>query len=174
MNNIAVIPGSYDPITIGHIGIIHSATNMFDKVIVAIGNNPKKKPFIPINDRIELIKTSIKDLGEDVFVVSFDGLLVKFCEENNAKFIIRGLRSITDYEFELAMSSVNFDLNPTIQTIFIPTHPSVSMISSSVIREIYYSNGKIPKEYVHPVVIEYLNSKKLFEEAERKSGIKNG
>lgn len=165
MNNIAVYPGSFDPVSYGHLSILHVATLMFDKVIIAIGNNPRKKSFIPINDRIDLIRKSITDFNSDIEIASFDGLLSKFCEDNNAKFIIRGLRSITDFEFELNMASVNADLNPLIHTIFIPTDPSLSMVSSSVIREIYNCGGKIPRNYTTQCVIKYLDTSRI--EAEK-------
>ena len=174
MNNIAVIPGSYDPISNGHISIINAALEIFDQVIVAIGSNSRKKPFIPVEDRIELINQL--NFPKKIMVCSFDGLLSDFCKKCKATIIIRGLRSITDFEYELEVARVNADLNPKLQTIFIPADPNISMVSSSVIKEICGNDGIIPEKYAPLCVVEYLNNRKkkmldFLDEAERKFGV---
>ena len=138
----ALYAGSFDPLTYGHTDIIKSAASMFDKVIVAVGYNEKKKSFIPTEKRIELIKDCVKDIP-NVEVCSFEGLTVDFAREKNASVLIRGLRNSADFESEKELAHVNLKLNENIQTVFILAKPQFACISSSAVREILANNGSI-------------------------------
>ena len=154
----AIVPGSYDPVTCGHLYIINAAARIFNEVIVAIGNNPIKKSFIPIDYRLSLIKEC--DLPTNVKVDVFEGLLADYCKEKDINIIVRGVRSVTDFEYELNMVHVNSDLSGTLQTIFVPANLNLSMVSSSIIRDIWNIKHKIPEQfakYIPMPVIKYLN-----------------
>ena len=145
---IAVFPGSFDPITIGHEAIIRRALPLFDKVIVAIGNNTTKKSLFPLERRIEWIKTALQDKSEVVEVQSFSGLTIDFCKKVNAQFILRGLRTSTDFEFEYSTGQVNRQVGG-IETVLMLTDPEYTHISSSIVRDIFLYGGRfeslIPK-----------------------------
>jgi len=164
MNKIAIYPGSFDPISFGHLPIIRDAANLFDKLIIGVGNNLSKKGLIPINDRISLILLCIAEyIKVDIEVERFDGLLAKYCRENEISYIVRGLRDVSDFQLEINMSFINRDLNPKLKTIFIPAEITNSYISSSAIREIFINGGELPSNYVPKPVKEYLeeNAEKL-------------
>ncbi|WP_055071000.1 pantetheine-phosphate adenylyltransferase [Clostridium massiliamazoniense] len=144
--SIAVYPGSFDPITNGHLDIIKRASKIFSKVIVAILINRDKKGFFSIEERKELIEEAIKGL-DNVEVVSFNGLLVDFMKEKEARIIIKGLRNSTDFEYEHQMALMNKKLNENVETLHMSTNPEYSYISSSAIRQIVSFGGEI-KEFV--------------------------
>lgn len=135
MNNIAVCPGSFDPVTLGHIDIISRGAKVFDKVIVAVLNNQSKTPLFTVEERIHLIKESTKHI-ENVEVDSFDGLLVDYVEKKNARAIIKGLRAVSDFEYELQMALMNRKLNNEVETFFMMTNNKYSFLSSSIVKEI--------------------------------------
>ena len=147
-SRIAVFPGSFDPITIGHEAIIRRALTLFDKVIVAIGHNTAKKTLFPLERRIEWIKTALQDKKETVEVESFSGLTIDFCKKVNARFILRGLRTTTDFEFEYSTGQVNRQIGG-IETVLMLTDPEFTHISSSIVRDIFLYGGQfeslIPK-----------------------------
>jgi pantetheine-phosphate adenylyltransferase len=142
MSKTAVFPGSFDPITIGHESIIRRACLIFDEVIVAIGENPDKKNYFNIELRLEWINKVFADEPK-VSVVKYSGLTVDFCRKINARFILRGLRTSADFEFERSIGQVNKKLYPEIETIFLLTAPEHTSINSSIVREIHRNGGDV-------------------------------
>lgn len=141
---IAVYPGSFDPTTYGHIDIIKRASKFSDTLIVAVLNNPNKKSLFTVDERVSHLKSITKDIS-GIKVESFTGLLVDFAKKNNAELIIRGLRALTDFEYEFKMALTNRELNHNIETLFIPTSTQYLFISSSVVKEIAKFNGDFYK-----------------------------
>ena len=145
---IAVFPGSFDPITVGHEAIIRRALHLFDKVIVAIGHNTAKKTLFPLERRKEWVKFALQDKSDVVEVQSFTGLTIDFCRKVNAQFILRGLRTSTDFEFEYSAGQVNRQIGG-IETVLMLTDPQYTHISSSIVRDIFLYGGQfeslIPK-----------------------------
>lgn len=156
----AVYAGSFDPITLGHMDLIERAFRTFDEVVIAIGVNSAKKPTFPIEERIELIKASalIGSWEPRITIASFDGLLVNFCKTIGANVIIRGLRAVSDFEYELGIAHANASQAPNIDTFFLPTKPEFSFVSSSIVREIARYGGDLSK-YVTPIVEKALRAK---------------
>ena len=142
MNKIAIYPGSFDPITNGHIDLIHRAARLFDEVIVAITQNINKNSFLSIDERIEAVNISVQSL-DNVRILSFDSLLVDFARDHNAQIIIRGLRAVSDFEYEFQLSGMNKRLNPNIETLFMTPSEEFANISSSLVREILSFGGDI-------------------------------
>ncbi|MCY6356720.1 pantetheine-phosphate adenylyltransferase [Clostridium sp. ZS2-4] len=138
----AVFPGSFDPITKGHLDIIKRASKIFDEVTVAVLINPDKKGLFHIEERVELIEKTTENIG-NVRVESFHGLLVDYMKEKDAQVIIKGLRAVTDFEYELQMALMNKKLNPTIETMFMMTSAKYSYVSSSSIKQILRFGGCI-------------------------------
>ena len=151
MNRVAVFPGSFDPITVGHVDIISRALPLFDKVIIGIGINSQKKYLFPLEQRINCIK-KVFEQDPKIEIESYSGLTVKFCEQKNASFILRGLRSSSDFQFERAIAQMNQSMKPNIETIFILANPSLAAVTSSIVRDIYVNDGDIsqfiPQEIV--------------------------
>lgn len=151
MSHIAVFPGSYDPITLGHTDIIDRSLSLFDKIIVAIGENSAKQYLFPLEKRIEWIEKIYKD-EEKVEVKSYKGLTVDFCHDVGASYIIRGIRSSNDSEYERTIAQLNKSLAADIETICLICRPELSHISSSIVREIIRNKGDykvfVPKEVV--------------------------
>ena len=141
---IAVFPGSFDPITIGHESIIKRAIPLFDKIIVAIGKNNEKKSYFSIEKRIKWIKETFKD-HPSVEVCEYSGLTIDFCKEVNAKYILRGLRTSADFEFERSIGQVNKQMYPDIETIFLLTLPEHTHLASSIVRDIHRNGGDAQK-----------------------------
>ena len=141
--NKAVFPGSFDPITLGHVDIIKRATNIFDEIIVAVGINKEKKPLFSNDVRIKFIKeTFIKE--PKIKVKKYKGLTINFCKKNNINTILRGVRNPSDFEFEKAIAHTNYKLSG-VETVFLITNPEFSYISSSIVREIIENNGNYKK-----------------------------
>lgn len=152
MSNIAVYPGSFDPITLGHLDIIERAAKIFDKVIVAVLINTEKKGFFEISERIEMIKEVTSHIP-NVEVRAFSGLLVNFLKEVEAKVIIKGLRVVSDFDYELQMANANRAMEPSIETLLMMTSPRFSFLSSTLIKQIMHFGGDltgfVPEEIVH-------------------------
>ncbi|HEX2394525.1 MAG TPA: pantetheine-phosphate adenylyltransferase [Bacteroidales bacterium] len=148
---IAIFPGSFDPFTIGHESVVRRALDMFDKVIVAIGFNTTKTRFIPIEKSTENIKRVFEDTGERVEVKVFRGLTVDLCKKENSRYILRGLRTAADFEYERAIAQTNKAMYPEIETVFLLTLPDHTYINSSIIREIIKQGGDasrfVPKNF---------------------------
>jgi pantetheine-phosphate adenylyltransferase len=143
MAKIAVYPGSFDPITNGHLDIIQRASNIFDIIIVGVLENPEKKnPLFTADERVELIKKSIKDL-KNVQVESFKGLLINFLHNKNANIIVKGLRAVSDFEYEFQMALMNNKLNPEVETLFMMTNSQYSYLSSSSVKQVAMYGGCI-------------------------------
>ena len=144
---IAVYPGTFDPITLGHLDIIRRATKLCDTLIIAIAHHHGKTPFFSAKKRIEMIKQTIAQdkilTCHSIKIVSFEGLLVDFITQENANFIIRGLRTVSDFDYEFQMVGVNRQLAPNIETIFLPADMTTQFISSSLVRQIYDYGGDL-------------------------------
>jgi len=159
----AIYPGSFDPITNGHIDVIKRANRIFDKVIIAVSQNINKKSFLSEEEKIEAINLSIKNLN-NVEVMAFDSLLVDFAKANNAQIILRGLRAVSDFEYEFQLAGMNKHLDKNIETFFLTPAEEFANISSSLVREILQLDGNIrhfiPKEAAD-FIIEKLSKKPL-------------
>lgn len=139
---IAVYPGSFDPVTFGHLDIIKRSAKVFDKLIVAVSVNSEKKPMFTMEERVEFIKNEVKDL-KNVEVHLLDGLLVNYAKEAGASVIIKGLRAVSDFEYEFQMALTNKKICPEIETLFMMTAQEYSYLSSSIVKEIAKYNGNI-------------------------------
>ena len=155
---IAIYPGSFDPITNGHLDILKSGSEIFDKVIIAVSYNVNKSGFLTVDERVNLIKKSVAHL-KNVEVDSFEGLTVEYAKKKGADVLLRGLRTSFDFEYELQLSQTNNALNKELKTVFLITKPEYSFISSSMVREILVNNGDI-SNFVPADVCKYLNSKR--------------
>lgn len=151
---IALYPGSFDPITNGHLDVLERASQMFDSVVIAVLNHPSKKAFLTVDKRVELIKEAT-DYLKNVTVDSFDGLTVEYARKIGAKFLIRGLRTITDFEYEVQLCQTNQVIAPGIDTVFLSTRPEHNFISSSIVRELSNHKTDISK-FVPKSVVKYL------------------
>lgn len=158
---IAIYPGSFDPITKGHLDVLLRASKMFDTVIIAVLNNISKKSFIPVEDRVLLIQKTINENEElkNVQVDSFAGLTVDYAKQIKANFLIRGLRAVSDFEYEMQLSQTNSAIAPEIGTVFLTTRPKYNFISSSVVRELSEFGQDVSK-FVPNCVVEYLHKAK--------------
>jgi pantetheine-phosphate adenylyltransferase len=154
---IAVCPGSFDPITNGHLDIIIRGAKIFDEIYVSVLNNSTKTPLFSVEERIELIKKVTKDIP-NVKVDAFDGLLVEYAKSVNANALIRGLRAISDFEYEMQNASMNRVLNDDVETFFIMTNNQYSFLSSSIVKEVAKYGGDI-SELVPPIVEKELHNK---------------
>lgn len=140
---VAVYPGSFDPVTYGHLDIIKRASQMFDKVIVAVMCNSAKTPLFTLDERVKMLRESVSDLN-NVYVESFSGLLIDYCKKENIHIVIRGLRAITDFEYELQIAQTNKELSHSeVDTVFLTTSLQYSYLSSSVVKEVASYNGDI-------------------------------
>ena len=143
---VAVYPGSFDPITNGHVDIIGRAANVFDRVIVGVLANPRKTPLLPVEQRIRVIRDALADDGapsDRIEVASFDGLTVEFCRANDATAIVRGLRAISDFETEMQLAHNNRVLAPDVDTVFFMTSIDNGYVSSSLVKEIATFGGDV-------------------------------
>tara|TARA_R110002049_G_scaffold45022_5_gene131652 strand:+ start:5113 stop:5565 length:453 start_codon:yes stop_codon:yes gene_type:complete len=147
----AIFPGSFDPITLGHFDIIERGVTLFDELIIAIGVNADKKYMFSLEQRKQFIEECFKD-NPKIKVVTYTGLTVHFCEQNNVDFILRGLRNPADFEFEKAIAHTNRDL-AAIETVFLLTAAKTSYISSSIVRDVIRNNGDYTKLVPNPVRI---------------------
>ena len=140
MKKIAVFPGSFDPFTVGHEAIVRKSFSLFDEVIIAIGANALKKNYYSLDTRKEMIRKVFKDESR-VKVEHYEGLTVDFCKKRNAGFLLRGLRTAADFEFERAIAQVNKAMAPDIESVFLLTSPEHSHINSTIVRDIIRSGG---------------------------------
>ncbi len=143
---IAIYPGTFDPITNGHLDILMRSIKFVDKLIIAVSNNNKKKTLFNVSKRVEMIKKVIQDENiSNVEVDFFDGLLMNYANKKEAKIIIRGLRAISDFEYEFQMTGMNYKLNPKVETVFLMSSDKYQLISSKLIKEINSLKGDVSK-----------------------------
>lgn len=147
---IAVYPGTFDPITNGHSDLVQRAARLFDRVVVAVAKDTGKAPVCGLDDRVKLAQAALAGVA-NVDVVPFEGLLVNFCRSHGASIVIRGLRAVSDFEFEFQLASMNRRLAPEIETIFLTPAEQYAFISSTLVREIARLGGDV-SEFVHPEV----------------------
>jgi len=165
MNTIALYPGTFDPITNGHSDLIARASRLFERVVVAVAANPGKHPMFQMKERVELVRLAVSDLG-NVEVRPFSNLLVEFAKECGAGVILRGLRAVSDFEYEFQLAGMNRRLAPEMETIFMTPAEQFAYISSSLVREIAMLGGDI-SPFVHPEVERRLQGQRLARLAER-------
>ncbi|MGF9765627.1 pantetheine-phosphate adenylyltransferase [Bacillus albus] len=157
MTSIAISSGSFDPITLGHLDIIKRGAKVFDEVYVVVLNNSSKKPFFSVEERLELIREATKEIP-NVKVDSHSGLLVEYAKMRNANAILRGLRAVSDFEYEMQITSMNRKLDENIETFFIMTNNQYSFLSSSIVKEVARYGGSVV-DLVPPVVERALKEK---------------
>ena len=152
-----VYPGTFDPITNGHIDLVTRATRLFDKVVVAVAANPTKKPTFDLAERVSLAQQVLSGIG-NIEVRGFDNLLVEFVEQVGAEVILRGLRAVSDFEYEFQLAGMNRRLAPKVETMFLTPAEQYAFISSTLVREVAMLGGDV-SPFVHPVVIAALRDK---------------
>lgn len=157
--SIAVYPGSFDPITNGHLDVIKRTAAIFDKVVIGILVNQNKKPLFSLEERTEMIRRVTADIP-NIEVYPFSGLVVEFAKEHNVSVLIRGIRSTTDFEYELQMAQINHKIDGNIDTLFFATDPRYSFVSSSAVKELWSYRQDV-REYVPEYVIQKLQEKEL-------------
>lgn len=157
MKGIAIYPGTFDPITNGHADLVQRASPLFDKIIVAIAASRGKGPLFALDERIALAKTALANI-KNVEVVGFDILLVKFAQQCNASVILRGLRAVSDFEYEFQLTGMNRKLAPGIETLFLTPAEQYGYISSSLVKEVARLDGNV-SDFVHPEVFDALQKK---------------
>jgi pantetheine-phosphate adenylyltransferase len=148
---IGVYPGTFDPITLGHIDIIKRGAQIVDKLVIGVTTNPSKSPMFSIEERLAMVRREVAALGGDIGVVDFDSLLMDFAEREGAKIIIRGLRAVADFEYEYQMAGMNQQLNDRIETVFLMADVCLQPIASRLVKEIARYGGAIDK-FVTPAV----------------------
>ena len=159
---IAICPGSFDPVTLGHLDIIERAAKLFDKIYVAVVENSSKTPLFSVEERMRLLRCCLTDLP-NVEVITFSGFLVDCAKEYGAVAIVKGLRAMSDFEYEFQMALTNKKLNPQLETLFLNTSAQYMYLSSSIVKEVGRNGGDI-SDFVHPAVVEDI--KKVFEKKE--------
>ncbi|MCR5530975.1 MAG: pantetheine-phosphate adenylyltransferase [Lachnospiraceae bacterium] len=152
---VGIYAGSFDPVTLGHLDVIERASRIVDRLVIGVLNNTNKKPFFTAEERVEFIQRVTKDIP-NVEVKTFDGLTVDFAKQEKARILVRGLRAVTDFEYELQIAQLNHKLDPKIDTIFLTTSVEYSYLSSSIVKEIAHFGGDIsklvPKEVCQDIV----------------------
>ena len=156
MTVVAVYPGTFDPVTNGHSDLVQRAAGLFDKVIVGIAANPGKTPLFDLAQRVSMAEQVLSHL-ENVEVCGFSELLVDFVKAKNAKVILRGLRAVSDFEYEMQLASMNRHLEHTLETVFMTPSEETSFISASLVKEIALHGGDV-SPFVHEIIVEALNS----------------
>ena len=155
MRGIAIYPGSFDPITKGHTAILQSGLVAFEKIIVAVLNNDRKNPLFSVSERMEMIRESAADMGAEpgrIEVDRFDGLLVNYARRRGARVILRGLRAVADFEYELQMANMNRHLNPEVETVFIMANDAYFYVASNLVKEVARLGGDVSGLVPAPVL----------------------
>lgn len=153
-----IYPGSFNPITNGHTDLVRRALSLFDHVILAIGTSAQKDPATHLAERIELCQEVLAEYGDKVTVQGFNSLLVDYARDQGTRFILRGLRTVTDFDYEFQMAEMNQSLDKNIEYVFLPTSKECSFISSTLVREIAALGGDI-SDFVHPAIVRALTDK---------------
>jgi len=154
---VVVYAGSFDPVTNGHLDLIHRAASLFDRTVVAVGRHPTRSPCFSVEERIDLLRGVTGGIP-GVEVTAFEGLVVDFCRRVGATAIVRGLRAVTDFEYELQIAHANADLAPDVDTVFLPTRTMYGYVSASLVREISSHGGDVSR-YAPPSVCETLKKR---------------
>lgn len=157
MENKAVYPGTFDPMTLGHEDLVRRAARLFDTVVLAIADSRAKRPFFTLDERVEMAREVLRDLG-NVEVIGFSGLLMKFVQDHGARVVVRGLRAVSDFEYEFQLAGMNRGLYPDVETVFLTPGEQFMFISATIVREISVLGGDVSK-FVHPVVAARLRDK---------------
>ena len=157
MTTKAIYPGTFDPVTNGHHDLIERAANMFSEVVVAVASNPNKKPLFSLEERVELIKAITHDL-HNVTVVGFTGLLADYADSQGARILIRGLRAVSDFEYEFQLANMNRRLNPKLESVFLTPAEENAFISSTLVKEVALHRGKV-SGFCDPIVDAALKEK---------------
>jgi len=146
----AVYPGTFDPLTRGHEDLVRRASTLFDALILAVADSRSKKPFFTLEERLDMARQVLADL-RNVEVIGFNGLLIDFARQNNARVVVRGLRAVSDFEYEFQLAGMNRNLSPDMETVFLTPSEQHMFISATLVREIAMFGGDISK-FVHPIV----------------------
>lgn len=158
MEVTAIYPGTFDPMTLGHIDVALRAGEMFDRLIIAVAESPGKKPYFSLEERMDIANRIMAD-HDAVTIAPFTGLLVDFAQKKEATVIVRGLRAVSDFDYEVQIAGMNRKLAPGIETVFIAASQDYTFLSSSIVREIESHNGDI-SEFVHPLVLDAFAEKR--------------
>ena len=153
MIRIGVYPGTFDPVTLGHMDIIRRGAKLVDKLVVGVTTNASKSPMFSLEERLAMVRREVAPIGGDIHVVAFDSLLMDFAEREGAKVIVRGLRAVADFEYEYQMAGMNQYLDDTIETVFLMADVALQPIASRLVKEIAWLGGDISK-FVPPAVRE--------------------
>jgi pantetheine-phosphate adenylyltransferase len=153
MKRTGVYPGTFDPITLGHMDIIRRGAKLVDRLVIGVTTNPAKSPMFSVEERMEMVRRETASVGHDISVVSFDCLLMDFAEREGAALIVRGLRAVADFEYEYQMAGMNQQLNDRVETVFLMADVSLQPIASRLVKEIAMYGGDIGK-FVTPAVAE--------------------
>ncbi len=151
---IALFPGSFDPVTIAHVDIMQRSVSLFDKVIIGVGANSNKQPMLPVETRVKILENVFEN-DPKIEVKPYEGLTIDFCKRLGALYMIRGIRTVSDFEYEKAIAQMNHELEPDIESIFILSNPGYSSISSTIVRDILRHKGDISK-FVPKEAMKYL------------------
>jgi pantetheine-phosphate adenylyltransferase len=156
--HIGVYPGTFDPITLGHVDIIRRGAHLVDRLVVGVTTNPSKEPMFSVAERLAMVRREVADLAPNVDVVEFDSLLMDFAEAQGASLILRGLRAVADFEYEFQMAGMNQQLNDDIETVFLMADVALQPIASRLVKEIARYGGDISK-FVPPTVVADVKAK---------------
>jgi pantetheine-phosphate adenylyltransferase len=151
---IALFPGSFDPVTIAHVDILKRSVSLFDKVIIGVGANSTKQPMLSVDTRIRILEAVFADEPK-ISVDAYDGLTIDFCKKSGAAYMLRGIRTVSDFEYEKAIAQMNHALEPSIESIFILSNPGYSSISSTIVRDILRHKGDI-RQFVPAEAMKFL------------------
>jgi len=157
MNNKAIYPGTFDPMTLGHEDLVRRAARLFDHLIVAIADSRAKQPFFTLEERVAMAKEVLEDV-RNVEVMGFSGLLMKFVQQHKARVVVRGLRAVSDFEYEFQLAGMNRGLYPDVETLFLTPGEQFMFVSATIVREISILGGDVSK-FVHPHVAKRLKAK---------------
>ena len=149
--HVGVYPGTFDPVTLGHIDIIRRGAHLVDKLVIGVTTNPSKEPMFTVAERLDMVRREVADLAPNIDVVEFDSLLMDFAEAQGASLILRGLRAVADFEYEFQMAGMNQQLNDDIETVFLMADVSLQPIASRLVKEIAIYGGDVSR-FVPPAV----------------------
>jgi pantetheine-phosphate adenylyltransferase len=145
MTRIGVYPGTFDPVTLGHMDIIRRGAKLVDKLVVGVTTNASKSPMFTLDERLAMVRREVEPIGGDIHVVAFDSLLMDFAEREGARVIVRGLRAVADFEYEYQMAGMNQQINPRVETVFLMADVALQPIASKLVKEIALYGGDIGK-----------------------------